>query len=455
MNSKSVLSSILKKVLSSSDSRNQNIKNNVLGSFFNKGCNILLQLLLVPMTLHYLDANVYGIWLTLSSVVLWLGMFDIGFSLGLKNKLTESIANADYERGKELVSTTYVILLCVFIPLCILLEFIIPYINWSTFLNVSHTYNLEITQVMHVLVLCVCIQMIVITINTVLASFQKVALGGFFTVIANFISVIIIYFLTKYTSPSMLYLSMTISFVPILIYIVASLYFYCGKLKMVCPSIKYYRKSLIREIFGLGIKFFVINVQVIAMYQTTNILISNISTPHDVTAYNIGYKYISTALMIFSLMLSPFWPAFTDAFTRKDFPWMNRVFSKLTKLYWGVFLLVVLMVMCSPVVYKLWVGSSTIVPWSMSISIGIYIIINSWLAIMINLLNGIGSIKLQSIIMIIGVCFHIPFSLLLGRYIGAIGVVVSMTILSAIYGIIFTKQLKMILARTATGIWLK
>lgn len=118
----------------------------------------MTQLILVPLTLGYLNTDLYGIWLTVSSILLWLGFFDIGFTLGLRNKLSEALANGDILRGRKLVSTTYAIMLVIFIPLCIIFEFIVPLINWSTLLNVPIAYNATISQVMQVLVISFCLQ---------------------------------------------------------------------------------------------------------------------------------------------------------------------------------------------------------------------------------------------------------------------------------------------------------
>ena len=72
-------------------------KKNVLSMLFIKGGSILVGLLLVPLTLEYVDSESYGIWLTLSSMVAWISFFDIGINNGLKNKLAESLALKNYE----------------------------------------------------------------------------------------------------------------------------------------------------------------------------------------------------------------------------------------------------------------------------------------------------------------------------------------------------------------------
>ena len=91
--------------------RTLTVKKNIIGSVAIKGCSILIQLLLVPMTLGYLTSELYGIWLTVSSIILWLNFFDVGFTLGLKNKLSEALALNDSRRCKALVSTTYAVMI--------------------------------------------------------------------------------------------------------------------------------------------------------------------------------------------------------------------------------------------------------------------------------------------------------------------------------------------------------
>lgn len=435
--------------------REANIKKNIAGSFLIKGFSILVQLILVPLTLGYLNTDLYGIWLTVSSILLWLGFFDIGFTLGLRNKLSEALAKGDIHRGQKLVSTTYAIMIAIFVPLCIILELCVPFVNWSSLLNIAADYNGTISQVMQVLVVSFCLQMILNVLGTILTSFQKVALSGIFPVIGNFLSVIIIYILTKTTQPSMLNLALTVSYLPIIVLGGCSIYMFRHSLYEVRPKFKFVDFSLVKDLFSLGVKFFVIQVQMLVMYQATNILISNVSSPADVTAYNIAYRYIGTALMLFTLAIGPLWPAFTEAYTKSDFSWMQRTYKKMAHLYLWVALLVILMVVCSPFIYKIWLGRTDIVPWSMSIVVGLYIMSSSWDSLQVNLINGIGKIKLQSYVTLIGLFLHIPFSLLLGKYIGALGVVASMLIINLTYATFFTIQINKIIKKKAIGIWNK
>ena len=448
-----ILSPILSKFLSGSQ-RSNNVKRNILGSLFLKGISIVVQLLLVPLTLNYLSTELYGIWLTVSSVVLWLSFFDIGFSLGLKNRLAEAIAQEDYSTGKQLVSTTYIVLIAIFIPLGIILEFIVPLVHWSALLNVDASYNDTLIDVVRILLIAFVFQMVLHTISTIVASFQKVALSNAFPVIGNILSLAVIWLLTRYTAPSLRNMALTISFIPVMVLLISSIILFNGRLKSIRPALSAFNSKKIRDIFSLGVKFFIIQIQILVIQQATNLLISNVSSPDYVTYYNIAYRYIGTAMMIFTLILGPLWPAFTEAYVKKDYKWMNQIYRKLSKLYIVVFGMIWGMCFFSSVIYPLWIGKATHIPFAMTISLSVYFCLVSWDSLQVTLINGIGAIKLQSYVTLIGLIFHIPVSLFLGHYIGAYGVIISMILITLIYSIFFTIQIRKILSQIATGIWI-
>lgn len=415
----------------------------------------MISLLLVPMTLGYISPELYGIWLTLSSIMLWLNFFDVGFTLGLKNKLAEAIAKGDWNKGKSLVSTTYLMMVLIFIPLWIILEWIVPFINWASFLNVDTIYNEEITKAMHILIACFCLQMIVNILTAVIAAFQKVALSSSFPVLGNFLSLIAIFLLTKFCPPSLVALACTVSVLPILVIIIASFVLYSSKFKKVAPSIEAINKSYVKELFSLGYKFFLIQVQVVVLFQSTNILISNVSGPNEVTYYNIAYKYLGIAMMIYTIFLSPLWPAFTDAYTKKDYTWMKNIYKKMSTVFLISAAAVIIMILLSPIIYKIWIGERISIPITMTIAVGIYMIVFSWDSLQINMINGIGAVKLQTYVTMLGLIIHIPLSFCLGKYIGAIGVVCSMILINVLYSTVFTIQINKLLNNRAKGIWIK
>lgn len=448
------LTNIIRRITSGNE-RSVKVKKNFIASLGIKGVSIAVTFFLVPITLGYVSDELYGIWLILSSVLMMLQYFDVGFTLGLKNKLAEAIAVNDIKRGKELVSTTYAMLILIFIPVCIILEIVVPFVHWSKFFNTPEVYNTEIVKALQIMFACVCLQMIVNALVSVLSAYQRTAMSALFPVIGNFISLIVIMFLSKVTQPSLAKLACAISTMPVIVLTLASIFLYNTKYKDISPSLKSVNFILVKELFVLGAKFFFIQIQIIVLYQAANILISNVSNPIEVANYSVAHRYINVSFMVFNILLNPIWPAFTDAYVKKDYKWMKSVYTKLMKILFLTIGLTLFMIIVSPIVYKLWIGDKMDIPFSMTLAVAVFVIAFAWNSLQTILINGIGTIKLQTYVTVIGLVFNIPLSLFLGKYIGAIGVVLSMTIIYVIYSTVFTIQINKLLNNRAKGIWIQ
>ncbi len=71
------------------------LKRNILASFMLKGVSILISFFIVPLTIDFVNPTQYGIWLTLSSLLAWFSFFDIGLSLGFRNRFAQAKAKAN------------------------------------------------------------------------------------------------------------------------------------------------------------------------------------------------------------------------------------------------------------------------------------------------------------------------------------------------------------------------
>lgn len=431
------------------------VKKNILASFALKGISIVTSFLLVPLTIGYVSAELYGVWLTLASILTWLSFMDIGFSQGLKNKLTEAIANDDWVKGKALVSTTYGMMILIMVPVCLLLELAIPFINWTDLLNVNPQYSDEIVNAMYVCIAFACLQMIVNVLVSVVAAFQKVALSNSFMVIGNVISLFLILILKETCPPSLVVLACTLAAMPIFVTIIASFILFCGKFKKVAPRVSCFNRAYIKELFGLGYKFFIINIQVLVLYQSTNVLISNVSSPNEVTTYNVAYKLLNIAMMAYTIITTPLWPAYTDAYARGDYEWIKNMRRQMQKVLTFSIAGCFAIVLFSPWIYNIWIGNEVDIPFAMTLLVAIYVSVFCYQNLNGTLLVAMSKVKLNVIILTIGMILHIPLSLLLSKFIGCYGVVASMTLITLSYGIVYNMQVSKLLNGTASGIWNK
>ena len=453
------MSLLRKKIIryfSKGDERSIKAKQNIIASFGIKGLSIFISLVLVPLTIGYVNSTQYGLWLTISSILGWFSYFDMGLTHGFRNKFAEAKAKHNTSLARTFVSTTYIAMFVIFFIVFLCFSVLNKYcITWHSVLNVDASLENELKNVFSIVSLFFCLQMILKPISTLIIADQRPAFASMIDTISQIIILLVIYILTKSTEGSLVLLSMAVSAIPVLVLIVSSFYLYRRRYSIYKPSIQYYERDRIKDVVGLGGKFFIIQVSSILVFQTMNILISNTKGPDSVTVYNITYKCFFVFNMLFGIMLVPFWSAFTDAYAKGDYQWMKSVYKKLTHYSYMMLILIVLFLCVSNFVYDIWLNGQVDVPFKVSLAMAIYIICTTMGCVPVTLLNGIGKIKLQMYVHVFYAIITIPcLFFLLENYDLYIGLLfIALNPLSHL--IISTIQINKVLNKQANGIWSK
>jgi O-antigen/teichoic acid export membrane protein len=389
-------------------------RKNVIVSFVVKGISIAISLVLVPLTINYINPERYGIWLTVSSVILWFNFFDLGLGNGLRNRLTEAIAQNDREKAKTLISTAYVSLIIIAGVLAIVFFLVNPYIRWDQLLGLSDSYQQELRQLIGVLLIMFCIQFVLQLINTINYAFQKAMLASACFLLGSVFSLIFVLILKETTPGSLFWLGIAFFTGNLLSLLLFTLHFFLVRRRDLLPGLKYVSFSSSKSILNLGSKFFVIQIAAIVQYESTNVLISRWFKPETVTEYNIAYKIFYIILMVFAIIMAPIWSAVTDAQAKGDYSWIQSIERKLLKIWLFFVLIALILLALSPTIYYVWVREVK-VPFITSLGVMLYIMAMSFGSIYVNILNGMGRLKTQFYLSIITMLLFIPISYLLAK----------------------------------------
>lgn len=443
--------------LSSGHQRTLRAKKNIAASIVIKGISITIGLILVPLTITYLSPTKYGIWITLSSVIGWFSFFNIGLGNGLRNRFAESIARGKHDLAKTYVSTTYALLSLIIGGVLLLFMIINPLLNWSKILNSGDDviFEKELSLVALIVFTFFCLSFVFKLITTVLTADQQPAKASLFDLMGKILSLAIIFILTKTTHGSLLYLGIVMGGIPLIVLLASSIWFYNGKYRIYKPSLKSVDFSKAKDLFNLGFKFFFIQIAAILLYQTNNIIISQLFGPAEVTPYSVAFKYMSVMMMGFTIIISPFWSAFTEAWVKNDINWIKKIMNKLIQVWGILFLAAIIMLVLSPWVYHIWVGEKVTISYTMSALIAIWVVLNIWNGIFSQFLNGVGKIRLQLYIGVTVAILNVPLAIFLGIHFGINGVLLANVILIAAASWFYPLQYKKLISNSASGVWNK
>jgi hypothetical protein len=431
-------------------------KKNIAASFVIKGVTILVSFLFVPLTIDYLNPTRYGIWITLTSMIAWMALFDIGFGNGMKNKFAEAKAKGELLLAKKYVSSTYAMLCIIVLIISVVFALVNPYIDWISLLSVSPEYADEVSGLVWICFISFVCIFILRLLSSIVAADQRPAIASFIDMLGQVLSFLGILILVKSTPSSLIKMGSVVGFIPVVVYFIGSIVLFNGRYKAFRPSFQYVDFSLAKQMMNLGLKFFVTCCAAFAINQTINFLISHITAnPVEVSNYSTAFKIFSVLFNITAIIIVPYWTSFTDAFTLKDYGWMKSSVKKLRQLFIVFFLCEVLILLLSDWIYSVWIGDKLDISFAMSLSVCLYCITMCWQNIHIYPLNGIGKIQLQLYSSIIEVVLLFPLAFWMGNRFGAVGIVLSPVIVYIPRMIWAPIQLNKLITHKATGIWNK
>ena len=440
-----------------SSDRSKKTNFNTLLSLFFRGASILLSFILIPLTIKYINPDVYGVWLTLSSLVGWIAIFDIGIANGLKNKLSESLAAEKYFNARILVSTSYLIITLISLFLIFVYLIVNHFVNWQYVFNSPFIPENKLQNVVGIVSIFFLLKFVADIINVVSAAFQMVALSSFLLFLSNLGLTISVWILSKTTESDMLLLAILLSSIPFFISSIASVFLYNTNFKIVKPSLRYINLKESKGIFSLGWQFFILQIIVVVIFQTDNILISHFFDPKEVTNFNVAYKYYSVLAVVFSIILAPYWTSFNEAYFKKEFKWIKDSIKKLIKYFFVSIIVSILMIIISSKFFNFWVGEEIKISLGLSISLSLYVAVMNWNSIFSNFINGVGKIRLQMtfapLVGVFNITLSIFFIKVLHLDISAIPLANALSLcLGAFIGFI---QYQKIINNEAMGIWNK
>ncbi|HXS54578.1 MAG TPA: MATE family efflux transporter [Hanamia sp.] len=445
-------------LLNKGHDRSIKAKKNIIASVFIRGISIAISLLLVPLTINYVNVSQYGIWLTLSSIVGWFSFFDIGFTKGLRNKFAEAKATGDHELAQVYVSTTYAILAIIFCLIWLIFLLVNHFLNWAHILNVSESMRPEISVVAVIVFTYFCLQFVLRIITTIITADQQPAKASLIDVLGQVLSLIFVLILVKTTQGSLINLGWALCASPILVLLAANIFFFRGTYKNYKPLISKVKFSQIKGLFNIGIIFFIIQIAGIVQYQTANIIIAQNFGTSDVTSYNIVYKYFGTLSMAFIIFLTPFWSASTEAYMKNDIQWIKNAIKKYIRLNLLLVGAGVLMLVFSNQIYSLWLGKGKVkIDFSLSFWGFLFFSMQMYESKYIYFLNGISALRIQFWACAISPFLYIASALILIKYyhFGVYALFVA-SIIANFNGIVLAPiQYYQIIYRNKKGVWLK
>ena len=409
------------------DNRSRNVKTNIIWSFILKALSVGLSFLILPLTVHYLTSVEYGVWVTLFSVMNWVNMLDMGIGLGLRNRLAEAVACNDINLVKRYISAGFFSLFG--IGVCLLIFFVIGvnFIDCQTVFNTKEIPKDDLFLATLFTGVFVIIAFILSVINQIYYAYQQAAKTGWINIAHNLLMLLLVYCLTLQTEHSLLKVVFCFGIALLVSRMIFLVDFFRNN-REVMPDISLVKKKYIKNIMNIGMQFFIIQLSVICMFNSANILITQRLGPEHVMAYDIVFKIFNVVTIIHGIICSPLWNAYTEAYVRHDFSWLRQVMRKMLLLMLPIGIMSFILVIETDWIIRFWIRKDVFIPAYLPMVTGVFAFVSCLNNIFAIFLNGVGKIRLQMYLGIISAIIVIPLSWYFMGVMDATGMILAIVI---------------------------
>ena len=419
----------------------QKIQTDILWLFGAKGTLLLANFVVISITLDLLSTKIYGVWITLYTTISWLSFFDLGLGNGMRNLFAVNRAIGNQEKNKQLVSTSYIIVLGIALILLIVGLPFVYYADIARFFNISDIAIPDLRCVLSLLVVVTSLQLITKLINSIFLADQKPALSSLIDCSGVVCSLLLLFILKDRLVGSLFNLALIITLPTFIISFIVTLFAFNKNYRKLKPSLKCFNLKISNKLINLGLRFFLIQLSALIILQGSNIIILKFIGAEEVSVFSLVYKYFNVIVTIFTLVLTPYWSFFTDSYAKNNYNQLKQGFKQLLISWLAISMVGVVMWIALPFSFKIWLNQELDIPAYLPVSLLLFSIFSNLGSVFIYFLNGTSSyLNFQLVIVLAFAALLYPLSAYLLPTYGVLGVVFTMFLANS-YGVLFAPYL--------------
>ena len=419
----------------------QKIQTDILWLFGAKGTLLLANFVVISITLDLLSTKIYGVWITLYTTISWLSFFDLGLGNGMRNLFAVNRAVGNQEKNKQLVSTSYIIVLGIALILLIVGLPFVYYADIARFFNISDIAIPDLRCVLSLLVVVTSLQLITKLINSIFLADQKPALSSLIDCSGVVCSLLLLFILKDRLVGSLFNLALIITLPTFIISFIVTLFAFNKNYRKLKPSLKCFNLKISNKLINLGLRFFLIQLSALIILQGSNIIILKFIGAEEVSVFSLVYKYFNVIVTIFTLVLTPYWSFFTDSYAKNNYNQLKQGFKQLLISWLAISMVGVVMWIALPFSFKIWLNQELDIPAYLPVSLLLFSIFSNLGSVFIYFLNGTSSyLNFQLAIVLAFAALLYPLSAYLLPTYGVLGVVFTMFFANS-YGVLFAPYL--------------
>jgi O-antigen/teichoic acid export membrane protein len=368
-----------------------------LGNAAARAIAILANLAQVPIAVHYLKSEAFGLWMTLVGTVQLMSFADLGMGFGLQNKISEAYGKDDLQGVRDLFKTGWVILALVGAVLALVGAPLCWLVPWERVFKIHDAFlKTEVPGALAVILAFFCLNLPLNAGVRLAVGMQLGWVSGAWNAVSSVVCLGLIILGRSCGVGFVGFVALAMS-APVVGNIGTIWHTFQALGKKFCAMEGHFQRALPMSILRQGLLFLLPQLGSLVMTSAPAVLIASILGTAAVTPFNVCQRLTNALLQIQQLPLAGLWPAYAEAKSRGDYAWVWKTFLKsiyytaTTAVFFGLVL-----VLGGNLAISLWTRGAIVPGSGLLFGFAIWIVIIGSIGAIPAFLNGCGELHGQA-----------------------------------------------------------
>ena len=411
-----------------------------------RGISMLVMVLTVSLTIGYLGAERFGVWMTIASFVAMLTFLDLGVGNALTNKVAQVAAQDNPEALRRTISGGLGFLLALGCAMGALLYGLASVLPWDRLIKVQDFgVRAEILNTVAVFSILFGFNLFTNGIQRIFAGLQRAFEAHFVSVAGSCISLLALWIATRQEAGIPYLLAATLGIQSLanlgLLLILAR------RNLFTVSRIASHTRTEAGQLLNVGGLFFILQIGTMVGWGADSLIISSTLGAAQVAAFSIVQRLFQFVTQPMSISNAPLWGAYADAHSRGEKAFIRRTL-KTSLVGTSGFCLAgaAVLLLVGERLVEIWTGNAVNVSLVLLAAYGSWAILDATGNALAMFLNGCGIVKPQVFTVIVFVILSIPAKLFSISKFGLeamiiVQALIYLLITTVAYGAVFRKHL--------------
>jgi O-antigen/teichoic acid export membrane protein len=351
----------------------------------------------VPLTLHYLGAELYGMWMVIASFTAMLAFADLGLGNGILTRIAEEYGRDNRAQMAGIISNGYVATGAMAAVVLAGFAIAYPFVPWPALFNASSQQAREQAgPALAVFTVCFALSIPGSVVQKVQTGLQQSFVSSLWQALGSVLALVAVLGVIALRG-SLPWLVLALAGCPMVVGWVNTLAFFGRSAPDLRPVMALASREALRSVVSIGLLFFTIQLIGSIKYGSDTLMLAQLKGAASVAQYAVPERLFSVIAMVITMVTAPLWPAYGEAIARGDARWVRHVLRR-SLLLAGLCAAVAssALVLAAPFIIRLWVGGAVTPTTMLLVGLGLWRVVEACGTAASFYMNGAGLMRSQA-----------------------------------------------------------